>query len=643
MHAHYLRDYIVLATGLTSSIISPNLAAVFQEMIMSTFNTAPGVFVLEVPSGVRPISGVSTSNTVFIDFFARGPVDRAVRITSFTDFERRFGGLDRRSAASYAIQQYFVNGGGVAFVVRVAGENEATPADSANRALGGGLLIAANAPGAWGNGLQTAIEPVGGGRFNLYVREVQIINGETRVTSTETHRDLRLPDLVAGATVQAPSQLVVMSVADGAQAAASLDAEVLRSVRELVLGAARGIFTAARFTAFSNALGNPGVAATANQTLEEALTANQAAVTAAVATAGGTAADATRVVRTALQSGFAGAMNVVDSPLFADMANDGTDGVLPGSDDWNADVGVAAILGENAEPGQVRGMRLLERIAPQVFNIMCLPAAPGLDAEAMRRLYSEAEAFCRLQRAFLLVDPPPGLDRTETIVEWIGEAANAGLRDDHAAMHFPRVLAPDPLDRNRERPMAASGAIAGVFARIDATRGVWKAPAGTEADLRGCRPAAQVTEGESAVLNPLGINALRSFPVYGPVVWGARTLDGADAQASEYKYIPIRRVALYIEESLRQGLQWVVFEPNDEPLWAQIRLNAGAFMHGLFRQGAFQGSTPAQAYLVKCDSETTTQADIDRGIVNILIGFAPLKPAEFVFIRIQQLTQQAGT
>jgi phage tail sheath protein FI len=127
------------------------------------------------------------------------------------------------------------------------------------------------------------------------------------------------------------------------------------------------------------------------------------------------------------------------------------------------------------------------------------------------------------------------------------------------------------------------------------------------------------------------------------VVWGSRTLAGADALASEWKYVPVRRMALFLEESLYRGTQWVVFEPNDEPLWAQIRLNIGAFMQGLFRQGAFQGTTPRQAYFVKCDRETTTQADINLGIVNIFVGFAPLKPAEFVVLKIQQIAGDLAT
>ena len=147
------------------------------------------------------------------------------------------------------------------------------------------------------------------------------------------------------------------------------------------------------------------------------------------------------------------------------------------------------------------------------------------------------------------------------------------------------------------------------------------------------------SDGKNGVLNPRGINTLRSFPT-GIVNWGARTMDGDDDFSSEWKYIPVRRLALFIEESLYRGTQWVVFESNDEPLWAQIRLNIGAFMNNLFRQGAFQGRTPREAYFVKCDRETTTQNDINLGVVNILVGFAPLKPAEFVVIKLQQMAGQ---
>jgi len=218
---------------------------------------------------------------------------------------------------------------------------------------------------------------------------------------------------------------------------------------------------------------------------------------------------------------------------------------------------------------------------------------------------------------------------------------NVGTRSRNAAIYFPRVRQANPLHDNQLEDFAACGAVAGTFARTDAQRGVWKAPAGLDASLVGV-PSLSVplTDNENGELNPLGINCLRAFPASGRVVWGARTLRGSDQLADEYKYVPVRRTALYIEESLYRGLKWVVFEPNDEPLWAQIRLNAGAFMHNLFRQGAFQGTSPRDAYFVKCDKETTTQNDIDLGIVNIVVGFAPLKPAEFVVIRLQQIAGQ---
>ena len=150
----------------------------------------------------------------------------------------------------------------------------------------------------------------------------------------------------------------------------------------------------------------------------------------------------------------------------------------------------------------------------------------------------------------------------------------------------------------------------------------------------------KLTDDEHGVLNPLGLNCFRTFPTYGHIAYGARTLVGSDDDASEWKYVPVRRTALHIEESLYRGLKWAVFKPNDEPLWAQLRLNVGAFMHGLFQQGAFQGTSARDAYFVKCDRQNNPQNEIDKGIVNILVGFAPLKPAEFVVITLQQKAGQ---
>ena len=247
---------------------------------------------------------------------------------------------------------------------------------------------------------------------------------------------------------------------------------------------------------------------------------------------------------------------------------------------------------------------------------------------------------------FILDTPPPPSGRWGSMedVRTVIQGLNINAYRENAIIYFPHIKAANPLRENRVEEFAASGAIAGLFARTDAQRGVWKAPAGTEATLAGVRELAyKLTDEENGQLNPYGINCLRIFPIYGNVVWGARTMAGADQLASEWKYVPVRRLVLFLEESLYRGTQWVVFEPNDEPLWARIRLNIGTFMNNLFRQGAFQGTSPREAYFVKCDSETTTQYDIDRGIVNIVVGYAPLKPAEFVIIKFQQITREATT
>jgi phage tail sheath protein FI len=281
-----------------------------------------------------------------------------------------------------------------------------------------------------------------------------------------------------------------------------------------------------------------------------------------------------------------------------------------------------------------------------IFNLLCIPPpdpAGTTNLSFYSGVYAPAAAYCHDKRAMLIMDPPSNWESPEDPVKNdIGiDAANSGIsRDENAVIYFPRIKAPDPLEENRAKFFPPCGAIAGIIARTDAQRGVWKAPAGTETSLAGIIDLeVKMTDEENGRLNQKAVNCLRILPT-GKVVWGARTLKGEDTRGSQWKYLPVRRMALYIEETLYRNTNWVVFEPNDEPLWSQIRLNIGAFMHDLFTKGAFQGSTPKEAYLVKCDKETTTQYDIDRGIVNILVGFAPLKPAEFVIIKIQQLAGQ---
>ena len=520
---------------------------------MAVTPTYPGVYIEEVPSGVRPITGVSTSNTAFVGYFRKGPMKKPIRVNSFAEFERVFGGLDSSSPTSYAVRQYYLNGGRVAFIVRVASGTPKSASVDLKKAAVTVLVLEAANEGSWGKELEVAIGHPATGVFNLVVRRVVTIAGEKQIVATEIHRNLNMTtgnpkfvkDVLAGS-----STLVKATTVTGTdrpdETKAGVDPTTPTAISDLQAGNAFKGLTAA---------GN-------------------------------------------------------------------MDGTRPSS---------STPLTEGAET--------LGSIAPQVFNLLVMPDAGELPDDGKRKsAYSSVEKICIDNRAFLIADIPEDVDTKAEMQAWMANVGS-GLKK-NAAVYFPRISIADPLKEDRPLNLAASGTLAGIYARTDANRGVWKAPAGTEALLRGANIVAPFDDLTTGELNTVGVNVLRSFPVFGNVAWGARTLDGADQKASEWKYVPVRRTALFIEESLYQGLKWVVFEPNDEPLWAQIRLNVGAFMQNLFRQGAFQGRSPREAYLVKCDRETTTQNDIDLGIVNILVGFAPLKPAEFVVIRIQQMAGQ---
>lgn len=278
-----------------------------------------------------------------------------------------------------------------------------------------------------------------------------------------------------------------------------------------------------------------------------------------------------------------------------------------------------------------------------LFNLLLLPDTDRLPDADAARVAEAATAYAHARRALYILDLPSAdtvRDTVPAIVLWLD--AHDHLRHENVAAYVPRPVVADPLAALAARAIPASGSVAGVYARTDAARGVWKAPAGTQATLAGVlRLEHEIDDAGSGVLNPLGMNALRTFRSTGPVIWGARTLAGADRLGSEWKYVPVRRLALLVEESLLRGTRFAVFEPNGEPLWAQIRQSIGAFMEALFRQGAFQGRSSREAWFVKCDGETTTQGDLDAGVVNVIVGFAPSRPAEFVVLHLRQRTAQA--
>ncbi|MEZ4295081.1 MAG: phage tail sheath subtilisin-like domain-containing protein [Polyangiaceae bacterium] len=499
--------------------------------------TAPGVYIEEIPSGARAIIGVSTSVTAFIGRARRGPIDRATRISSPAELERRFGGLWNQSDLGHVVHHFFQNGGRDAIIVRVdAGSATAT----ASFPAGDPFVFRAADAGSWATGMRVTITPdAGGATFSL---QAQLFDATGREIESEIYYNLVLtPGAVqyVGDVLASRSSLLRLQAAPAALPASA------------VTGALAG----------------------------------------------------------------------------------GGDGTQP-------DIG--AYSGSVASR---TGLHALDEI--DVVNLLCVPfpkATTVIDETERAGFWSgNALPWCQARGAFAVIDAPPSWASFDAVSTDLANAAGwmSNLRSAHGAQYFPDILAPDPLQENRLRAFPPCGAIAGVIARTDGSRGVWKAPAGLDATLAGALDLSlALTDGEQGALNREGVNCLRAFPGLGRVVWGSRSLLGQDRSASEWKYVPVRRLASYMQQTLLRGTRWAVFEGNDEPLWSQLRLNIGAFMHQLFRRGAFAGKTPTEAYFVKCNADTTTQADIDAGVVNVIIGFAPVKPAEFVVIKLQQIAGQ---
>lgn len=484
----------------------------------------PGVYVQIVPSGVRTISGVATSVTAFVGRTLRGPIDRAITISSYEEFEQRFGGIWAESELGYAVFQFFRNGGSRAVIARVA-RNTATSARDFAAAAGPALRLTAANPGAWGDRIRVTIDH---GTVGTVTELTSIL--EMHLTVEE---------------IDGAGEVVTRETYDRV----SVDPVAARYVGRILETQSSLIRVANDSTQRPNA-----------------------------------------VVSQALQNGGDG--NIGDDAAYDDALD-----LLIDADD---------------------------------VNIVCVPP-PAQDQNTSNATWTAALNIAERRRALLIFDPP---------LEWADvDAARAfAMRHENVAVYYPRVRALDPLRNNLVRAFAPCGAVAGVLARTDADRGVWKAPAGQDARLIGVEDFVdELRRADLGRLNERGINALTALPLVGPVIYGARTSMGADSIGSEWKYLSVRRTALMIAESLFRGTQWAVFESNAEPLWAQLRMAVGSFMNDLFRKGAFAGSKPDDAYRVRCDSSTTVQADIDRGIVNIVVSFAPLNPAEFIVLKIQQL------
>lgn len=638
----------------------------------------PGVYVQEISGGVRPLEAASTSTAAFVGLSEMGPDDTAQRITSWTEFQRYYGGFFTDGYLPHSVFAFFDNGGRQCYVLRVTrADAVAASVVVANRAQPAlaGLTLTAKSKGAWGNSLYVQIEDGTldpGNEFRLSVRRQ-----DDPAVVPATFRDIPPVEVFDNLSADPAAPNYVGSVL--ARQSALLDASVPATNVSVQRGVHRGgpnpVLPLNALRALQVDLDGDGLrtvtlpaaagtaaaladVATAIQTAVRALTPLKASTDPAAYTGFTCTADA-GTPRLVLQSGTTSATSSVD--VRSGGAADATVQLRLGAGNGGRSEGGAAVrrpaladvvqVGDAATSPPVTDVTAGTDGVGDVTEATFAAAFPRLDrltdvsllavpGEATPDMTNRGMAYCAnrpLQDLFYLGETAMTDD---TPADASTFRARLTAPNSFGAVYFPWVLGADPTGVSvTPVPLPPSGYVAGLYARIDAARGVWKAPAGVEATLNGVSGlTAVLSDVEHGVLNPLGVNALRSFPTAGVVAFGARTV----SSLPEWKYVPVRRTAIMLRVSIYYGIQWAVFEPNDEPLWSQLRLTVGSFMTTLFRQGAFQGATPAQAFFVKCDADTTTQADIDLGVVNVLVGFAPLKPAEFVVVKISQSAGQAS-
>lgn len=503
----------------------------------------PGIYIEELPSSSRTITAAPTSIAVFVGYthpFKTKPTNfkKAVQVFNFTDYENEFGGLYRSGLVGAnvadAVNQFFLNGGTVAYIVGLPSPNISAPTQT-----------------------------VGGIQFQP--RELT---------------DLILMNVVIGNVKSAGASVSPGNPGDTADVV-------------ITYGSRSEIYRGVTINASSDNYIEKRINGTVDKPISSLVTVS------------------------APGSGY--------SFQKADVI------ILPPSG--------SAAFNSNDFTDVFKLDSALDKVP--IINLL---AIPGI---ADNGIWSAALAFCERKQAFVILDPPAQAiaapDNSVLPSRWIADLMdNVVPKSQNGALYFPYLRSNDPLTGNPIE-LPPSGFVAGIYARTDLNRGVWKAPAGLETTILGITGVVEqgrMTDQRQGTLNPKGINCLRSFPGIGTVVYGARTLVSENKALEQWKYVPVRRMTLFIEQTLYRNLGWVVFEPNDEPLWIAIRTSIENFMLSLFNQGAFQGSKPSQAFQVKCDASTTTQTDIDLGIVNIIVAFAPLKPAEFVIVKIAQLAGQ---
>jgi phage tail sheath protein FI len=674
---------------------------------MSLQLTYPGVYVQEIPSGTHTIAGVATSITGFVGFLRRGPPNTPVQCLNFGDFQRVFGGLDSNSVTSFQVSQFFLNGGTEAWVSRLyaasappvqpttaltgapppskpAPPSAGPPTQTAGSTV---LTLESQNPGKWGGNVFVTVDYMTN-QLNAFNLTATLYAPSSNSNSSAGSYSVVQAQSVPGVTLD-PTQpnsivevmqsgsnpnaqlLAVPDLPTAPPVLVPLASGTLLTVPLPVTPPRTGVTITITLQAPAPAHGNaPKPVSAAFQAPSEITSVGAliAAIQGALANAAGVAKTpglASAIVRSCASpfqpptgqpqaqliqvwlpdpslAEYLIGISSSQSTLFSTLQTNVQAQQLTYAPQSNPD-GLPPMGFDIAGNATMRaGIYALD--AMQLVNLLLVPDMPALGGGDYLTAATATVNYAIQRRAFAILDMPDKVQAPSEAVAWATSTpATFGTGIISAATYFPQVLLPTPFS---SQPMAvgASGTLAGIYALTDQNRGVWKAPAGIGAPLAGvqqlCYP---LNDQENGQINPLGVNALRTFPIYDNVAWGARTLAAANIADDDWKYVSVRRLALYIEQSLVQGLQWVVFEPNDEALWAQIRLSVNGFLHPLFLQGAFVGSNPSEAYQCICDASTTTADDMENGIVNILILFAPVRPAEFVVISLQQMAGQSSS
>jgi phage tail sheath protein FI len=644
----------------------------------------PGVYVEEIPSGAKPIEAVGTSIAAFVGAVKKGPAGEPELIHSWDDYQNTFGPIaSSNDAMGLAVSAFYLNGGKDAYVARLVSTSPPAAAstltvDGEGAGVGGVLVVTATSVGTWGNEVYIRIvKPnVTDLNFTLEVGHLE----QNEFVADETFSNVNMnanSDNYILTQVNDTSQLVTVSLADGvaghyqnglltgaamgdggtvfSDADDGMQDNMTLSINIDGLGVKRITLGTADSFGFTDSNADDGDSvANALQLVVQALGPQESYASF------NCEYNAEKFVLTSGTSSSSSSVVVYDGDGFAtdltkflnlDSASEtvsvhGSANVVPIALAGVAGQGEHLDDGVESAPTSAEYKTFFSTKLKKIHDvsIIVLPGQYMPENGFGNTIISEALAHAEETKSrMVIVDPPPGeeLDQS-TKVDKIGLSTST-----YGVLYYPWVKVANPFynadtnpNVNKTLPIAPSAFAAGMWSKIDGRRGVWKAPAGLETSLLGVAGLEfTVGDGDQNQLNPMGVNCLRKMPGAGPVIWGSRTL--STKADPEWRYVPVRRTAIFIEQSIYNGIQWAVFEPNDHRLWSSLRLNIDSFMNGLFRSGAFQGEKASDAYFVRCGlGDTMTQGDIDRGQVIVIVGFAPLKPAEFVIVRIQQKVAQ---